>query len=54
MAEAHESSDTNAEPAYEAPAIVWEERLDTRSNLAMACGKVQPIQGEPCALAPAS
>jgi hypothetical protein len=33
--------------AYEPPTVVWEESLDVRANLAVACSKVGG-SGEPC------
>jgi hypothetical protein len=33
------SEESNPGPVYEPPAITWEEALDARPNLALACGK---------------
>jgi hypothetical protein len=36
------------EPAYAPPAIAWEEWLDVKATLVMACAKVNPLAGPPC------
>ena len=38
----------DAEPAYAPPAVVWEEWLDVKATLVMACAKVNPLAGPPC------
>ena len=38
--------------AYEPPTIIWEESFDKEATLAVACGKTNPAQGEPCAAVP--
>jgi hypothetical protein len=36
------------EPGYEPPAVAWEEWLDVKATLVMACAKVNPLAGPPC------
>jgi hypothetical protein len=38
--------------AYVAPAVAWEEWLDVKATLVMACAKVNPISQAPCAQGP--
>ena len=42
-----EPAKANEEP-YAAPAVIWEEWLDVKATLVMACAKVNPLAGPPC------
>ena len=42
------SSDEQSPTEYEKPAVLWEEWLDVKASLVMACAKVNPIAGPPC------
>jgi hypothetical protein len=51
--EKHEETAPRERRAYEKPSITWEEQLDVRRTLAVACAKIRG-QGGLCNAAPTS